>query len=322
MVRLSLPVLMVLTGAACASLFEDRPELPRPDDPCATWPDPGTYALTVPGFSRKPLVYVPDTAGPRDAVVMLHGAGSTADRIRGATRFAALATGEGFVAVYPNGTGTLQGYTWNAGSCCGYADQVQIDDVGFLDAMTAELRDRTCADRVLGVGHSNGSMMIHRWTCEGEGPDAAFGTAGPLLLDTCEGDPAPVTAWHGTDDAVVPLEGGDVGDGVVFPDAREAFARVRARNGCDDTAPTVERVGDTTCETWSCDAPTTFCTLDGWPHRWPGGDNDREESPVAERWALDWFAGLDVGMSLPGPDDTGATGADSGDTAAGSDSGG
>jgi polyhydroxybutyrate depolymerase len=287
--RLFAPAAAILLGLACAN-YEDLPQLPIVDDPCATWVAPGLYRMDMgEQWSRQPMVYVPGSAGPRAGVIMLHGAGGTGRRMYEATRFAPLADLDGYVAVFPDGTGTVSGFTWNAGTCCGYAESIGIDDVAYLDAVADAVRERLCVDRVLAAGHSNGSMMAHRWTCEGAGPDAVVAAAGPLLLNTCEGDPTPVMTWHGDADPRVPYDGGATDEGETFPAAPDAFARIRARNQCTEDAPTVSVDGDTTCETWTCAAATTFCTIAGWEHAWPGLNQDRSGGPTIEDEALTWF---------------------------------
>lgn len=267
-VRLGSLATAVLLLAACL------PTLPEVDDPCAAWPEPGLYALPVPGYDRTPTVYVPGSKGPRGAVVMLHGAGSTGDYVRSTvTDFQRRADAAGHVALFPNGSGTPAGYYWNAGTCCGIGDIVAADDVGFLDAAAAELRERVCVDRVVAAGFSNGAMMALRWSCEGDAVDAVLAASGPLLVDGCAGDPTPVVYVHGTDDPIVPLAGGESGAGlgVSFPDARDAFDAVLDRNGVTGE-PEVVTEGIATCEVWTTPVDTRFCTLEGWRHRWPGGD--------------------------------------------------
>lgn len=255
-----------------AGLLGCVPELPEVEDPCAVWPEPGLYGLTVAGYERRPWIYVPESEGPRGAVVMLHGAGSTSDAVLDdVTRFRRRADDEGFVAVFPNGSGTPVGYYWNAGRCCGVGAAIDADDVGFLDGVASELRERVCVDRVVGAGFSNGSMMALRWSCEGREVDAVVGASGPFLGDTCGGVPMPVVESHGTDDRVVPLAGGQ-GEEVRFPAAREAFQAIVARNRCEGE-PVVTTSGATTCEAWTCVEETRFCTIEGGRHQWPGGRN-------------------------------------------------
>ena len=83
----------------------------------------------------------------------------------------AKADSAGFIAVFPNGysrfpRGKLA--TWNAGHCCGAARDTGSDDVGFVRAMVAQLRQRASIDtqRIFATGMSNGGMFSYRLACE------------------------------------------------------------------------------------------------------------------------------------------------------------
>jgi len=77
-----------------------------------------------------------------------------------------LADREGFVAVYPAGTGVFRArlLTWNAGGCCGYARERGVDDVGFVVNLLEAIAERAPVDatRVYATGLSNGAMMAYR----------------------------------------------------------------------------------------------------------------------------------------------------------------
>ena len=51
-------------------------------------------------------------------------------------------TGTGLIVAYPNGTGTLSEtlLTWNTWNCCGYAQQHDVDDVGFVRELIETLK--------------------------------------------------------------------------------------------------------------------------------------------------------------------------------------
>ncbi len=305
----------ILVGCVFACTRLTVPLLPVLADPCAEWPEPGLYRLSVgEDWTRTPLIYVPPAPGARrDAVVMLHGAGGSPEKMELITFWQARAVDRGLLAVFPSGTGGTGGLTWNAGSCCGYAESIDQPDVAFLDATAAALRDQLCVDKVLAAGHSNGSMMAQRWTCEGSGMDAVIADAGPLLLNTCKGEPVPVQAWVGDADPRVPMAGGTTDEGETFPPAEEAFALVRARNQCTDAAPTVTVTGDTTCTSWSCAASTVFCVVAGGGHEWPGGVTVRDDNPVIEDVALAWFDEV-TGAVDTEPSDTDPADTDPADT--------
>lgn len=265
------------------------PELPTLEDPCAPWPDPGLYRVVMePSDSRtrKPYVYVPNSAGPREVVVLLHGTGMSGPKMTEATGFLQLADQEGFVLVYPNGLGwPLR--DWNVGA--GYDDG--HDDVAFLDDLVAEVAPKVCGDRVLGTGFSNGAMMVQRWGCQGANVDAIAPDAGPLLVGGCrDGRPMPVKYYHGTADEVVPVDGGVAGlRGVDLPSAQETIEVWKERNACVGEG-TVVTNGDTTCTSWDCAAPTELCLVEGWGHQWPGGVNAGRTDAGATIAIWEWFA--------------------------------
>lgn len=264
--RLSLPAALLATGAACA-----LPVLPTQADPCGPWEEPGFYRLPVDGYSRRTLVQMPQTAGPRPLVMALHGySGNSAEFANEVTRFRLEGPDEGAVVAFPQGSGIPNGHGWNAGWCCGTAG-LGADDVGFLDAVAEALEARACTDEVLATGHSNGSMMAARWACESDIPDAVVGSAGPLLTGECGGRPIPVSMVVGTSDPTVPPQGGSGAFGSQgFPPAKEAFEPWLERNGCQDP-PDERRLEEASWTEWTCDAPTRFISLDGWRHAFPGG---------------------------------------------------
>jgi polyhydroxybutyrate depolymerase len=283
-------VALGMLGLLGCTVIDPYPTLPLVADPCATWPVAGTYRLDLgEAWDRQPIVVVPADIGVRDAIVMLHGAGGDGQRALDTTSWKALAGGQGWVTAFPNGTGTT-GYTWNAGSCCGYAENVLVEDVAFLDAVAAGLRDQLCIGRVVAAGYSNGAMMANRWSCESDATDATLTYAGPLMVDRCRREARPTLWWHGSADTRVPYDGGLTVEEEVFPPVEASFAEVRRRNGCDDTSPDVTTVGDVTCESWRCTQPTTFCKLDGATHAWAGDAGAVERGgPGFESWAFDWL---------------------------------
>jgi polyhydroxybutyrate depolymerase len=269
--RIAAPLLL----AACIT------ELPEVAEPCGTWPEPGLYDLTIdmPDKKRKALVEIGPSTGPRDLVVAIHGGSQNAKDFLTVTRFSSLLDSgeEPLVVVYPQGRKTLFWRMWNAGPCCGSIDDDHRDalDVEFLDALVKELQAKTCVDRSLAAGFSNGGMMAMRWGCESDVPDAVLTAAGPLLTDRCEGQPKPMRAYHGTADDTVPIEGGDspLGNNV-WPPAEKGWAMWRERNECVDVAAESFDFGPMTCVRYAeCAAPTEVCTIEGFGHAWPGGRN-------------------------------------------------
>ena len=137
--------------------------------------------LVLDGVTRSYVVRAP--ALPAGAtrvpmVIVLHGGGGNAANAETMTGFTAKAAKEGFIVVYPNGSGRLQDklLTWNAGHCCAYAMKEGVDDVKFIDALIDTMvRDYPVdAHRIYVTGMSNGGMMTHRLGRELSGRIAAI----------------------------------------------------------------------------------------------------------------------------------------------------
>jgi polyhydroxybutyrate depolymerase len=256
------------------------------------------------GRNRAYLVHVPPSRGVLPVVLAFHGGGGEA---RGFQEYAGLdgiADREGFVVVYPYGSGVLPRrlLTWNAGACCGRAMSDGVDDVAFAIAVLDDLGRRLPIDahRVYATGHSNGAMMAHRLAAErGDRIAAIAPVAGALNLETLPtGPPVAVLHIHSVDDPRALYEGGL---GPPFPgtDARslhrpveEGLGRWRTRNGCAERAREVEtRAGEVgsgnegqtaTLLVWEpCAAGVTVAhwKLTGVGHGWPGNEDSglREE---------------------------------------------
>ena len=177
-----------------------------------------TNVIQVGGLPRTYLVHEPADALPGELLpllIVLHGAGGDGDRAERTTGFTADANDDSFLVAYPNGTtaNAIDGeLAWNAGACCGLAKTNNIDDVGFVMAMLAELEAiyPVDASRVFLVGFSNGGMLSYRLACEhGDVFAGVAVVAGALNYSPCQ-PPSPVSVLivHGTTDATVPYGGG------------------------------------------------------------------------------------------------------------------
>ena len=90
-------------------------------------------------------------------VVGLHAGTQAAAGFQSMTGLNGYADSRGFVAIYPEGLGN----SWNAGGCCGFASNHDIDDLGFVNSMLGRLTPIANVDltRVSMFGHSNGAML-------------------------------------------------------------------------------------------------------------------------------------------------------------------
>ena len=276
---------------------------------------PGDYefALEHRDRIRSYLLHLPpayDGETPLPLVLALHGGGGNPRSMARKTNFNALADREGFIVVYPAGTGRLRDalLTWNAGHCCGYALRNNVDDVGFLRALIEELQRSLAVDpaRVYVTGHSNGAMMAYRLGAELPEQIAAIGPVAGSIGGRASADaplvgiPPPsrsvsVVAIHGFLDENVNYEGGH---GRRTSGTREDLSVAESiafwveANRCDPE-PRRERIdeaGNVIRETYSGCLDGTevvlYTLLDGG-HAWPGsGRGDRPSPSLSATEAL------------------------------------
>lgn len=166
---------------------------------------------------RSYVMHVPssyDGKQPVSLVIVLHpGLGNAAVAAQ-MTGMSAKADKEGFLVVYPQGTGFFKNrfLTWNAGYCCGYAARTNVDDVQFLKELIEYLRNtfNIDRDRIYATGMSNGAMMAYRLACELSDVIAAVApVAGSYDIRNCHPhEPVSLIAFHGLKDKRVRFEGG------------------------------------------------------------------------------------------------------------------
>ncbi|MCC6804244.1 MAG: hypothetical protein IT319_15285, partial [Anaerolineae bacterium] len=211
------------------------------------------------GMTRAYQMYVPtgyDPAQPTPLVISLHGfAGNPREQERD-SGWDAIAEREGFLVVYPAGTGSPG--RWNAGQreipgvrerarglfqqfLGGFFETVQVDDVAFIRDLIAELQAFYCIDpaRVYVNGMSNGGGMTNRLACEAADVFAAAGMVAGAYTDFGGCDPSrpiPVIAFHGVKDPIVPYEG--VGE-IRFPAVESWVADWAARDQCNAVPETI-----------------------------------------------------------------------------------
>jgi len=75
-------------------------------------------------------------------IIVLHGGGGNAKNAEKMSGMSESAAREGFIVVYPNGTGFFSErlLTWNSGNCCGYALDKKTDDVGFIRTVISRMK--------------------------------------------------------------------------------------------------------------------------------------------------------------------------------------
>ena len=195
------------------------------------------------GQTRQYKLYVPaiyDSTGPAvPLVIALHGINNTMDYFDG-KGFWEIADTANFIFVAPqaltdpNPLYTLFGPAWNSGAAIfGLTPNTQVDDVGFLLAMTDSLSQQynINANRIYLTGESMGSFMTSRLACEHTYRFAAMATVYGTIGSNISCNPSdllPVAHFHGTADATVPYVNNPYG-----LDAAEMVEYWRQNNGAD-----------------------------------------------------------------------------------------
>ncbi len=300
---------LAVLGAGCGSDDEGTAAQPSPTSPA---PDAAPAAprstdreVAVEGGDRSYRVVTPpgdtgDTELP--VVVAIHDAGNTVDGMIEATQLQRAAVQHDFAVVLPAAAEEAE-RTWNAGFCCGAGPSVGLDDMAFLDAVIDEVAadERVDADRIYLAGVSNGAVMAYQYACERSERVAGVGSvAGTMDPESCQpSEPVSVLEIHGTDDDVVPFDGGEMPDFVqATRPAISAEALVEhwaEANSCSEE-PITSGNDPVTRTTWGqCEADATveLIAIEGAGHTWYASEFGPVDGAVDATGELLRFFGLD-----------------------------
>ncbi len=253
------------------------------------WLRPGkTRTLAAGGLSRTYVVHVPkghDQETPMPVVLALHGATMNGPMMAWFSGLNRKADEAGFIAVYPNGTGSFSSFTWNGGDCCGSAVENQIDDVAFINALLDDLMGTYHVDtrRIYATGVSNGANMAYRLGSELSDRIAAIApVAGSVGTEISRlKRPVSVLHFHGTLDEYIPFLGGKGTksiSGTQFWPVDQSIRSWVKSNGCDEN-PKIDLLsknGDdmkVTRKTYRAVKDGTevvSVVIEGGGHTWPG----------------------------------------------------
>jgi len=268
----------------------------RPAAEAPSGPETKAYVFKHDGIAREVQVFDPRSApggSPRPLVMVLHGGlGDDDDTV--ALRFGKLdqlAIEDDFLVAYPSGVG---GH-WNDGrNVQRYVAQRQrVRDVDFLAKLVDELVQKRQADpsAVFFVGVSDGAMMANRFACERTTKLRAFAAvigAMPYNIarrsSRCGKEPLSVLMINGTEDPIVPWEGGSVRfdeqqlGRVLSPE--RTFSFWMRHDGCKDVEVSmipdfvpsdgtrIERRRATGCQ---AGVKVELFAVQGAGHTWPSG---------------------------------------------------
>jgi polyhydroxybutyrate depolymerase len=239
--RLFLWSLLAIVGVG-AALLGYFVYTPAPAAPSLT----GTFtkdSIVVNGLTRIYRIYMPrGLARGAPLVVVMHGSGQNGVQMRLETGygFDRLADAHGFAVAYPN---AYDG-KWEACSIVGGISikEHAIDDVAFLTRMVDTIVSATGVDsaRVFAVGTSRGGSMAIRLALEAPSRFRAVAavSANVPTPENFRCKPSARTAsimlMNGTDDPLVPFEGGEVSlFGLAYKNGRVRSSRASAQYFAD-----------------------------------------------------------------------------------------
>jgi len=264
--------------------------------------------MVVDGRTRSYTVNLPPNyyeASNFSVVIALHGGGGSGDQFETSSKLTLKANASTFIVVYPDGVkspGILGVQTWNAGACCNYARDNNINDVKYI----SELIDKLVIDfkinpkKVYATGHSNGGMLAYRLACEIPHKISAIApnAATMVITQPCATTrPVPILHMHSILDQNVPYTGG-VGTGVsqtYNPPIDSVLHVWQLKNQCAQPAKVVVANSNYRFTKWyDCINNVSihyYLTKDGghaWPGGLPGGPNSDVPSTAINANDLMW----------------------------------
>lgn len=247
------------------------------------------------GYDRTYLVHLPTGyTGTTDLplIIAMHGGFGNAYNMQDHSQLSVKSDAEDFIVVYPEGLegGVLGISSWNAGWCCGWASNNNIDDVGFINALLDTLIAQYSIDtnKIYATGISNGGFMAYRLACELSDRIAAIApVAASMSMTGCTPNrPMPIISFHSYLDTNVPYDGG-VGSGTSghYNTPQDSILNAwSTMNTCSITNDTIINNSQFMHRKWSnCDCETVieqYVTQDGG-HSWPGGNQTSIGDPVS-----------------------------------------
>ncbi len=245
--------------------------------------------LLYDGVERRYTLHLPAGYDPESSyplLIALHGVASSGKALQALSGLDAVADTYGFIVAYPDS----QTFYWDDGRTAVNLPPVleTVDDVGFLDALLAELESAYAVDsaRIYLTGIQNGGTMAYRMACELGNRYAGIAIVGTLMWgyldDFCsvvpqeDRGPVDVLLIHGSADHLYPAEGTEYAE-MRHPDGSphhvlgltDTLNYWRMRNGCD-LSEAGDPVPGTLVRFSACadDSSVTYYGINGGGHSW------------------------------------------------------
>ena len=205
------------------------------------------YECTHKGVRHDFIIDFPEKVEGSPLVIMLPGAGGTAESFRLDTRFHETACTEGYTVVYVTGAPEPGDHTsplaWNH-----EGRESGNDDTGFLKALVAFIHEvfHTDQERCFAAGFSNGAFMCHRLALEASDTfSAVISVAGTMSENTWKNKPDICTTSllqiAGERDDVIPKLSDRSAGYSAYPAIEDLISYYASANGLDSM--TVREIG-------------------------------------------------------------------------------
>jgi polyhydroxybutyrate depolymerase len=244
------------------------------------------HSINVDGLARNYLLHVPDdlpSGKPAPLVLVFHGGGGHDWNMPGFTHFDDLADQEGFLVAYPDAVDR----NWNDSRGVATADDVGFTRAVIVDVSRAHSID---AHRIYATGISNGGFFSNRLACDLSDRIAAIASVAatmpkPLVAECRPSRPISVLYIQGTEDPLVPINGGTIGfvrgrsrgENISLADSAKFWRDNDRISSAPEVKALPDRFDDGTHvrrEIWTGgkdDTEVDVYTIEGGGHTWPGG---------------------------------------------------
>jgi len=205
--------------------------------------------IAINGTEREYHIFVPNDQPNNPVVVLLHGNTGSSDQSLGLTNakspqkvWLSIAEQNNFILVVPNGSlGSTERRGWN--DCRNDAEgQPPMNDVLFIDQLLGKVQTDYGYNtgKVFIAGVSNGGIMALRLAMEIPEKITAFSAVIASMPENseCINSTVPISAlfMNGTDDPIIPYEGGQVpGNRGKVKSTEESMAYWIDRNGTSES---------------------------------------------------------------------------------------
>ncbi|MFK5982807.1 MAG: PHB depolymerase family esterase [Flavobacteriaceae bacterium] len=242
--------------------------------------------ISIDGRQREYIQFLPEGYGKENnmpIVFVLHGGTGSPKGMLNYVDYRALANTNKFILIYPKGIEK----NWNDGRPTD-ANQLGVDDVNFIrkliDKLVLNFSVNEAAVFVTGI--SNGGFMASRLGCELSDKIKAFAAvaatieANTIAPNCSPNTPISALYIHGTDDGIVPFNGGEMtkGDGGFITSHWEAIAKWNDNNNSSSNPiitnlPDIANDDTTITETkyqGNNNSEVISYVVDNGGHTWPG----------------------------------------------------